>query len=385
MLLFAPASLVGAGEPPENAVSRRTDRQGSAGQACRRARVAPPASLSRGSFGGYTSEQDDPGFFMSPDGKTDPQAELDATLKQFFSDELVGRSRQPAQCAFIARYHWLREQLQFDETRLPPMACERFDRWFDDFEAQSITLIFPSAFLNNPASMFGHTLLRVDQKGQTEQTRILAYTINYAADVPPDAGMAYPIRGIFGGYSGYFSTYSLLFEGAGVSRHRESGYLGISPQFHGGPGQAVADARVGIRECLLRLFLLQRELLLSSPGASRLCRSHPASYRRVSFVDRSCRHSPADCIETRTGFRHRLSAFPQQRDPAEARIFAGRGTRTGASDHARSWRTHHHRLLSNWILRSRHFCSILRRITSGIASRQLIPRRLNGKSVTEPS
>jgi len=158
-------------------------------------------------FGGYTSEQDDPGFFMSPDGKTDPQAELDATLKQFFSEELVGRSKQPAQCAFIARYHWLRERLQFDDSRLPKMACERFDRWFNDFEAQSITLIFPSAFLNNPASMFGHTFLRIDQRGQTEQTRILAYTINYAAYVPPDAGIAYPIRGIFGGYSGYFSTY----------------------------------------------------------------------------------------------------------------------------------------------------------------------------------
>jgi Domain of unknown function (DUF4105) len=158
-------------------------------------------------FGSYTSEQDDPGFFMSPDGKTDPQAELDATLKQFFSEELVGRSKQTAQCAFIARYHWLRERLQFDDSRLPKMACERFDRWFNDFEAQSITLIFPSAFLNNPASMFGHTFLRIDQRGQTEQTRILAYTINYAAYVPPDAGIAYPIRGMFGGYSGYFSTY----------------------------------------------------------------------------------------------------------------------------------------------------------------------------------
>lgn len=157
-------------------------------------------------MGGYTSEQDDPGFFLSPHGKTDPQAELDATLEQFFSNELVGRSKQPAQCAFIARYKWLRNQLHFDEIHLPAMACERFERWFADFEAQSITLIFPSAFLNNPASMFGHTLLRVDQKGQTEQTRILAYTINYAADVPPDAGMAYPIRGIFGGYRGYFST-----------------------------------------------------------------------------------------------------------------------------------------------------------------------------------
>lgn len=157
-------------------------------------------------FGGYESEQDDPGFFLSREGKTNPAAELEATLAQFFSTALVGRSQQPAQCAFIARYHWLKEQLGFDATRLPPLSCDRFDRWYEEFQVQSITLIFPSAFLNNPASMFGHTLFRVDQKGQTEQTRILAYTINYAADVPPDAGIAYPVRGIFGGYRGYFST-----------------------------------------------------------------------------------------------------------------------------------------------------------------------------------
>ncbi len=157
-------------------------------------------------FGGHESEQDDPGFFLSPDGKTNPDAELESTLTQFFSTELVGRSQQPAQCAFIARYHWLKEQMRFNSTRLLPLSCERFDRWYKDFQARSITLIFPSAFLNNPASMFGHTLLRVDQKGQTEQTRILAHTINYAADVPPDAGILYPLRGIFGGYQGYFST-----------------------------------------------------------------------------------------------------------------------------------------------------------------------------------
>ncbi|HET9130970.1 MAG TPA: DUF4105 domain-containing protein, partial [Terriglobia bacterium] len=160
----------------------------------------------KGLFGGYESEQDDPGFFLSSDGKTNPAAELNATLAKFFSDELVGSTRQPAQCAFIARYHWLKEQLNFDSARLAPLACERFHRWYEDFDVQSISLIFPSAFLNNPASMFGHTLFRVDQKGQTEQTRILAYTVNYAALVPPDAGIAYPIKGIFGSYKGYFST-----------------------------------------------------------------------------------------------------------------------------------------------------------------------------------
>ncbi|MDR4478469.1 MAG: DUF4105 domain-containing protein [Nitrospira sp.] len=157
-------------------------------------------------FGGYTSEQDDLGFFLASDGKTDPQAELDATLRQLFSSDLVGRSQQPAQCAFVARYAWLKERLNIDPSQLSPMRCERFERWIEEFHARSITLVFPSAFMNNPASMFGHTLLRVDQEGQTPQTRILAYTINYAADVPPEEGLAYPVRGIFGGYRGYFST-----------------------------------------------------------------------------------------------------------------------------------------------------------------------------------
>jgi len=206
ILLLTPLSSVDADEPPANAYLVELINRGAQAKLANEREWHLLLHYRENLFGGHTSEQDDQGFFMSPDGKTDPQAELDATLKQFFSDELVGRSKQPAQCAFVARYHWLRERLQFDDSRLQKMACERFDRWFNDFEAQSITLVFPSAFLNNPASMFGHTLLRVDQKGQTEQTRILAYTINYAADVPPDAGMAYPIRGIFGGYRGYFST-----------------------------------------------------------------------------------------------------------------------------------------------------------------------------------
>lgn len=155
---------------------------------------------------GYTSEEDDAGFFLSPQGKTDPKAELDATLAKFFSSELVGRSRQPAQCAFIARYTWLKAKLSIDDLRLPPEPCERFREWYNGLNAQSITLIFPSAYMNNPSSMFGHTLLRVDQKGQTEQTRILAYTINYAAEVPPDAGISYAIKGLAGGYKGFFST-----------------------------------------------------------------------------------------------------------------------------------------------------------------------------------
>ena len=207
ILLLVPASLVDAGESLGNAYLAELIDKGLHTRLASEREWHLLLHYRKNLLGGHTSEQDDPGFFMSPDGKTDPQAELDATLKQFFSEELVGRSKQPAQCAFIARYHWLRGRLQFDDSRLPKMACERFDRWFNEFEAQSITVIFPSAYLNNPASMFGHTFLRVDQKGQTEQTKILAQTINYAAYVPPGTNWDYAIQGIFGGYSGYFSTY----------------------------------------------------------------------------------------------------------------------------------------------------------------------------------
>lgn len=157
-------------------------------------------------LGGYTSEADDPQFFLSPLGKSDSYAELEGTIRSLFSIEPVGNSKQPAQCSFIARYHWLKDRLAIDETKLPVISCERFDLWVNELNAESITLIFASAYLDNPASMFGHTFLRVDQKGQTEQTRILAYTINYAAEVLPNEGALYPIKGIFGGFKGYFST-----------------------------------------------------------------------------------------------------------------------------------------------------------------------------------
>jgi hypothetical protein len=157
-------------------------------------------------WGGYVSEADGEAFFLAPNGKTDPRAELEATIRKLFTDDPVGRTAQPTQCAFVGRYHWLKTVLAIDDRRLLPNICERFTAWLQALNPQSVTLIFPSAFMNSPSSMFGHTLLRIDQKGQTEQTRILAYTINYAADVTTDNGFVYAYRGMTGGFKGYFST-----------------------------------------------------------------------------------------------------------------------------------------------------------------------------------
>ncbi|UCE62814.1 MAG: DUF4105 domain-containing protein, partial [Nitrospirota bacterium] len=156
-------------------------------------------------FEGFTSQADDPDFFLAPNGKTDPQAELEATLQAFFSSDEIGDIHQPAQCAFVARYHWLNTQLAFDPRRLPRQPCEEFDLWMQELNPAGVSLIFPSAFLNNPPSMFAHTLLRIDQVGQTEETKLLSYTINFAARPTTEFFLTFAYMGLTGGFEGYFS------------------------------------------------------------------------------------------------------------------------------------------------------------------------------------
>ena len=144
-------------------------------------------------------------FYLAPDGKTNPQSELEATLAAFFSDVQETDKEQNPQCAFIARYDWLDRQLGFDPARLPRQPCKRFREWRETLNPQGVTLIFPAAHLNNPSSMYGHTLLRIDAKDQDEKTRLLAYAINYAANTNETNGIAFAINGLFGGYPGTFS------------------------------------------------------------------------------------------------------------------------------------------------------------------------------------
>lgn len=155
--------------------------------------------------GGHTSQSDDPQFFLAKNGKADPQAELEATLRSFFSSQKFGSLHQSSPCAFIARYHWLKSKLSIEENRLPPYYCEHFSHWYRELNPRGLTLIFPSSYLNNPSSMFAHTLLRIDQKGQTEETKLLAYTINFAAQPTTDLGITYAVLGVTGGFKGRFS------------------------------------------------------------------------------------------------------------------------------------------------------------------------------------
>lgn len=159
-----------------------------------------------GTFYGYESEADGDGFFHASDGKTNPQAELEASLAGFFSTETRSPGKMTSQCAFPARYHWMKEQLEFDPKHLPEQTCNRFDEWFDALNPASVSLVFSSHYLNNPGSMFGHTLLVLNHKDRPHNERLLNFVINYAAAIPDDVGgLQYTLGGLFGGFNGLFS------------------------------------------------------------------------------------------------------------------------------------------------------------------------------------
>ncbi|MBI3558218.1 MAG: DUF4105 domain-containing protein [Deltaproteobacteria bacterium] len=148
---------------------------------------------------------DGPEFFFSPQGKTDPRAELEATVAAFSakSDGIkVGRLKQHPQCAFPARYRFLKTQLQLAVADQP---CAQLDEFLASFNAKSATLVFSSAYPNSPGSMFGHTFLRINSS-TAGKNDLLDQGLSFAAAVPKsDGGLVFAVKGMLGGYIGQFA------------------------------------------------------------------------------------------------------------------------------------------------------------------------------------
>ncbi|MBN2676043.1 MAG: DUF4105 domain-containing protein [Alphaproteobacteria bacterium] len=167
-------------------------------------------------FKGGTSTIDSKGFFLSESGKTDAEAELLATLQAFAQpsqievEEVVSIREgitqtiihQHPQCQFKARYEWLKTQL--DLSFIQEQKCPAYNKWIQKTQPYQATLVFASAYLNQPSSLFGHTFLRFDRKDSTED--LLSYISNFGAITPENPnGFAYAYNGLTGGYPGVFS------------------------------------------------------------------------------------------------------------------------------------------------------------------------------------
>lgn len=148
---------------------------------------------------GFRSEARSPAFFLSPQGDRDPAAEIRALLDALQAD---ADDDKAAACRFPARSAWLQAQLGIVA---PARACRGLREWKGLVNAHAATLVFASDYLNSPSSMFGHTFLRLDAPGQTEDTRLLAYAVNYAANTGQASALTFAWKGLTGGYPGVFS------------------------------------------------------------------------------------------------------------------------------------------------------------------------------------
>jgi len=150
--------------------------------------------------GDVKSRIDDPAFFLAPNGRSAPQEELLATLRQMFQPP--DRDGAYLACRFPARFAWLTSRLGVDVTRLPAYRCSERDKALAAVEPHSAVLVFPVGHINSPASMFGHTLIRIDGSSKSS---LISYAGNYAAVTTDTNGFVYAWKGIFGGYKGLYS------------------------------------------------------------------------------------------------------------------------------------------------------------------------------------
>ena len=149
----------------------------------------------------YKSLVDGEDFFFADNGKRDPEAELKASLEAMSKDIKVGKLKQHPQCAFPYRYLFLKKTMKLD---VPEQKCEKFEAFFKGFNnPKSISIVYSSAYPNNPASMFGHLLIKINSE---RNNPLLDSGMNYAAVVPDDENpFAFFYFGVFGGYIGSYT------------------------------------------------------------------------------------------------------------------------------------------------------------------------------------
>jgi hypothetical protein len=179
----------------------------------------------RNVLGRYKSRVANQDFFLSPNGKWDPEAELLATLNAFSAEDRgesalrLGALGLSASCNFPARRLFAERVLGFPAAT---HRCMDFENWKNGIAARSVSLVFSSAYPGSPGSMFGHTFLKFSRiplpasqanigtdKGNDEakfsSAEMLDYSLSFAAATGDAGPLAYFAYGLTGGFNGVFS------------------------------------------------------------------------------------------------------------------------------------------------------------------------------------
>jgi hypothetical protein len=142
------------------------------------------------------SQIDDPNFFLSETGQSDPKSEFNATIDAILNDDNIS-------CRYPARVEYIYKNYNSYVKNIPIKKCKALEVLLKEIDAKKAVLIFPTAHINSPASMFGHSFLRIDSNSGTTLT---ANAINYSANSDEKNGLFFAYYGLSGGYKGKYSA-----------------------------------------------------------------------------------------------------------------------------------------------------------------------------------
>ncbi len=145
---------------------------------------------------GYVSVVEKGNFFLSEKGLTSPEEEYAASITVFNQKDDLKKCTYPARFIYLQRIGKVTGSL--DE-------CEEYQKFLSDVQPKAVTMLFTDAYMNNPSSMFGHTLFRIDTK--RKGTQLLAHGANFGADTGDETGAMYALKGLWGGYYGNFGVH----------------------------------------------------------------------------------------------------------------------------------------------------------------------------------
>ncbi len=142
------------------------------------------------------SEIDSANFFVTPNGKEDPKEELVGSIDALLKGE------KNFLCRFPLRTLYLEQKLPTLSQKRVDYPCEELESYLANMQPNFLAVIFPAGHINSPASMYGHSFLRI---GENAQTPLVSNAINFAAKTAETNGFIFAYKGLFGGYEGHYS------------------------------------------------------------------------------------------------------------------------------------------------------------------------------------
>ncbi len=143
---------------------------------------------------------DSSGFYLSTINSFSISKEYEKLLATLKSDPLkpTGHFNYPLKCVFPARIEFLKSIGELGDLNLSD--CKELIDWKNGLQVKSLSVVFSSSYPNNPSSMFGHTLIRLNSEKRNE---LLDYSVAFSAwQEATDSGLLLALKGLFGGYRG---------------------------------------------------------------------------------------------------------------------------------------------------------------------------------------